>query len=93
MKKFIAVLIIVAFIPTLNAFAISKNEPFKKISAGLKNVAYGTLEIPDNINETDSKGKKAFADCTEDTKDGVGRGIARIVGGIWEIATFWYPEE
>ena len=93
MKKFIAILLVLAFIPTLNGFAISKNEPLKKIAKGLDNIAYGTIEVPDNISETNSKGTKAFSDCTDTTKDGVGRGIARVVGGIWEIATFWYPED
>ena len=93
MKKIIALLIIVSFIPTLNALAISKNEPFKKLAVGLQNVTYGTIEVPNNINETKSKGQKAFKDCTDDTKDDIGRGIARVVGGIWELATFWYPTE
>lgn len=93
MKKFIAILIIVAFIPSFSAFAISKNEPFKNLSKGLQNVTYGSLEVPDNISETNSKGEKAFPECTDDTKDDVGRGIVRIVGGIWELATFWYPTD
>lgn len=93
MKKIISILLIVSFIPAFSAFAVSKNEPLKKLSSGLDNIVYGKIEIPDNINETNSKGQKAFKDCTDDTKDGVGRGIARIVGGLWEIATFWYPSE
>ena len=93
MKKIIAVLLIVTFIPTFSALAISKNEPFKKISIGLKNVTYGTIEVPDNINQTGSKGEKSFPECTDDTKDDIGRGITRIIGGLWEIATFWYPTD
>jgi hypothetical protein len=93
MKKLIAILLIVSFIPAFNAFAISKNEPFKQLSKGLDNIVYGDMETPDNINETNTKGAKAFEDCTDDTKDGVGRGIARIVGGLWQIATFWYPTD
>jgi len=92
-KKFVVLLILVAFVTSSSAFAISKNEPFKKLSIGLKNIAYGSLEVPDNINGTDSKGEKAFPECTDDTKSDVGRGIARIVGGLWELATFWYPSE
>jgi len=93
MKKIIVFIVIVAFIPTLSAFAISKNEPLKKISMGLDNVTYGTVEIPDDMNKTNSKGTKAFNDCTDATKDDVGRGIVRIVGGLWELATFWYPTD
>ena len=93
MKRVIIILILAAFIPSASVFAISKNEPFKNISKGLKNIVYGDLEVPDNINETGSKGTKAFDKCTDDTKDDVGRGIVRIVGGIWQLATFWYPTE
>jgi len=92
-KKFVVLLLLVAFVTSSSAFAISKNEPFKKLSKGLSNVTYGTLEVPDNIDGTKSKGEKAFADCTDDTKSDVGRGVARIVGGLWELATFWYPSE
>jgi len=93
MRKFIAILVIVAFIPTVGAFAISKNEPLKKLGKGLDNIAYGSIEVPDSIDETNTKGTKAFSKTTEDTKDDVGRGIARVVGGLWEIATFWYPTD
>lgn len=93
MRKIVAILIIVSFVPFFNAFAISKNEPLKKLSTGLNNIVYGAIEVPDNINETKTKGAKAFEKCTDTTKDDVGRGIARIVGGIWEIAMFWYPTE
>ena len=93
MKKIIALLVIVTLIPTFSAFAISKNEPLKKLGKGLDDMAYGLIETPDNINETNSKGTPPFEKCTDTTKDDVGRGIARIVGGIWEAATFWYPSE
>ena len=92
MKKIIAVLVIATFVFGYSAFA-SQNEPLKKLSKGLNNVLYGTVEIPDSVNETGTKGTKAFKDCTESTKSDVGRGIARIVGGLWEIATFWYPSD
>jgi len=91
MRKAIALLIVISLVLTSSVFAISRNEPLKKLSKGLDNIVYGEIEVPDNINETNTKGAKAFTDCTDDTKDDVGRGIARIVGGIWEIATFWYP--
>ena len=91
MRKTISLVVLIMFIAGLNAFAVSKNEPLKKLSIGLDNVAYGGIEIPDSINETSSKGAKAFDKCTDSTKDGVGRGIARIVGGLWQMATCWYP--
>ena len=93
MKKIIALFLILTFTSGLSAFAASKNEPLKNLSTGLDNIAYGTVEIPDNINETNSKGQKAFPKCTDTTKDDVGRGIVRVVGGLWEIATFWYPSD
>ena len=93
MKRFIAILIIVAFIPTVGAFAISKNEPLKKLSKGLDEITYGSIEVPDNVDETNTKGSKAYSKTTDATKDDVGRGIARVVGGLWEIATFWYPTD
>ena len=93
MRKVIAIAIIVTLVSSLSVFAISKNEPLKKLSIGLDNIAYGGIEVPDNINETHTKGEKAFEDCTDDTKDGVGRGIVKIVGGLWQLATFWYPTD
>lgn len=93
MKKIIAIIIILSLIPSFSAFAISNNEPLKKLGKGLNDIVYGTIEVPDNIDLTNSKGKVAYPNCTDATKDGVGRGIARVVGGIWEIATFWYPED
>ena len=93
MKRIIAIIIILSLVPSLSAFAISKNEPLKNLSKGLNDIAYGSIEVPDNIDETNTKGKVAYPECTDTTKDGVGRGIARVVGGIWEIATFWYPED
>ena len=92
MKKFIAILIIAALIPSFSAFAISKNEPLKNLGDGLDDVAYGAIETPDNIDETHTKGEPAYADCTDATKDDVGRGIARVVGGVWKVITFWYPK-
>jgi len=93
MKKITALLLIVALLPTYSAFAMSKNEPLKKLGAGVNDVTYGAIEVPDNIDETHTKGQKAYPDCTDATKDGVGRAIAKIVGGAWKMATFWYPED
>ena len=93
MKKIIVVLVIITFLPAMNALAISKNEPLKNLGTGLDNMAYGVIETPDSANQTQSKGEPACSECTSDTKDDVGRGIARVVGGIWQVATFWYPTD
>lgn len=93
MKKFIVFVLIATFIMTSSVFAISKNEPFKKLSKGLDNIVYGSVETPDNINETKSKGQVAFKECNDDTKSDVGRAVTRVIGGLWEIATFWYPTD
>jgi len=74
------------------AFA-STNKPLKNLSTGLDDIVYGDVEVPDNINETGTKGTPAYPECTAKTNDDIGRGIARFVGGVWRIATFWYPED
>ena len=91
MKKVVILLVIFAIMCNVTAFA-STNKPLKNLGNGLDNIAYGALEVPDSANETNSKGSPAFADCTAKTNDDVGRGIARFVGGLWQVATFWYPE-
>ena len=92
MKKALMLLVVLTLVCNANVFA-STNKPLENLGEGLDNVFYGDLEVPDNMNETNSKGTPAFEDCTAKTNDDVGRGIARFVGGIWQIATFWYPEE
>jgi len=57
----------------------------------MNNIFLGPTEIPKNLNETTTKGTKVER-CTENTKDGVARGIARFVGGLWQLATFWYSD-
>jgi len=91
MKKILCFVLICMYIISLSSFA-SVNEPLKKLGKGLNNVVYGSVELPDNINATKSKGTKAFNDCTDKTKGDVGRSIARVVGGLFQIAMFWYPE-
>lgn len=91
MKKLLIFLVIFIVLFNLNAFA-STNKPLKNLGAGLDELVYGPIEIPDNLNETNSKGTPSGVDNTAHTNDDVGRGIARFVEGIWRIATFWYPE-
>ncbi|MFH1878410.1 MAG: hypothetical protein ABH883_06360 [Candidatus Omnitrophota bacterium] len=92
MKKIFAVLVIFALSFNVSAFA-STNKPLQNLGAGLNEVAYGEIEVSDSINETNTKGTPAYSKCTAKTNDDVGRGIARFVGGVWRIATFWYPEK
>jgi len=91
MKKFIAIVLVCMFVCTYTCIA-SENKPLKNLGAGLDNMVYGSVETPDNINKTNSKGTPVDA-CTAKTKDDVGRGIARFVKGLWQVATFWYPED
>ncbi|MEA3489832.1 MAG: hypothetical protein U9R44_05805 [Candidatus Omnitrophota bacterium] len=92
MKKLLIFFVIFAILSSVSAFA-STNKPLQNIGKGLDDIVYGEIEIPDSINETNTKGTPAYPDCTSATNDDVGRGIARFVGGLWKIATFWYPEE
>ena len=92
MKKILSILVILLLLLSVNSFA-STNKPLENLSDGLDDMFYGGVEVPDCIDETHTKGTPAYPDCTGDTKDDVGRGIARVVGGLWKVATFWYPEE
>ena len=95
MKRFLAFLVIVAVLfcaISTGAFA-STNKPLKNLGKGLDDILYGQLEVPDSVDKTGTKGTPAYEDCTDKTNDDVGRGIARFVGGLWRIATFWYPED
>ena len=95
MKKFFSIFVIVTLLFGVgvsgSSFA-SENAPLKNLSKGLDDVFYGDVEIPDNMNETGTKATPAYPQCTDRTKDGVGRGIAKVVGGALRILTFWYPE-
>lgn len=62
-----------------------------RLKEGFDNIGFGLFEMPDNVNVTKTKGTPAFPDCTDKTKDDVGRMIVRVVGGLFQIATFWIP--
>lgn len=62
-----------------------------RLSRGMNNILYGPTEVPKNLDETKTKGTKIDR-CSEKTRSGVERGIARLVGGVWQIATFWYSD-
>ncbi len=92
MKKALLLFVIVAMVFSVNAFA-STNKPLQNLGAGLDDIVYGDLEIPNNIDETNTKGTPAYENCTAKTNDGFGRGVTKFVGGLWKVATFWYPED
>ncbi|MDD4956621.1 MAG: hypothetical protein PHH49_03715 [Candidatus Omnitrophica bacterium] len=93
-KKLLIPVIVLAMIFGACACAqASTNQPLKNLGKGLDDIVYGDVEVPNNINETNSKGSPAYPECTAKTNDDVGRGIARFVGGVWQIATFWYPTD
>lgn len=92
MDKRVGIMVLLALFILLTTVTFAQDKPINKLSEAIDNIFYGAVECPDNLNETGSKGVKAFDDCTEKTKSGVERSIARVVGGIWQALTFWYPE-
>lgn len=62
-----------------------------RASRAMNNIFYGPMETASNINETNTKGT-AIDDCTQKTRSGVERGIARVFAGVWQLATFWYSD-
>ncbi|MFA5147397.1 MAG: hypothetical protein WC515_08480 [Candidatus Omnitrophota bacterium] len=62
-----------------------------RLSRGMNNLLYGSLEVPSNIDETKTKGTQMDR-CSTKTRSGVERGIARIFAGVWQLATFWYSD-
>jgi len=102
MKKIAVIIIAALFVfSAVGAYAAETalNQPIAKpyektkdrLSRGMNNIVYGPTEIPDNISDTRTKGE-AMDRCIPKTKTGVERGIARFVGGVWQIATFWYSD-
>jgi hypothetical protein len=102
MKKITAIFIAALFIfSTMGAYAgeTALNQPLAKpyentkdrASRSMNNLFYGPTEMPDNINDTKTKGE-AMDRCIPKTKSGFERGIARMVSGAWQLATFWYSD-
>lgn len=102
MKKTVVFMIAALFIfSTMGAYAAETalNQPLTKpyentkdrMSRSMNNIFYGPAEMPDNISDTNTKGE-AMNRCTQKTKSGFERGIARVVGGVWQMATFWYSD-
>jgi len=99
-KKLITLAIVMLFLfSTIGAYAENLNQPTIKptektkdrASRAMNNMLYGPTEVPANIDETKTKGTEVDR-CTKKTSTGVERGIARIVGGAWQLATFWYSD-
>jgi putative exosortase-associated protein (TIGR04073 family) len=62
-----------------------------RLNRGVNNIFYGPVEVPNNLNQTQTKGAQMDR-CSAKTRTGVERGIARVVTGVWQIATFWYSD-
>lgn len=62
-----------------------------RASRAMNNMFLGPVETPDNLNQSSTKGTEVDR-CIPKTKSGVERGIARVVGGAWQLATFWYSD-
>ncbi|MDD5439324.1 MAG: hypothetical protein PHS37_03965 [Candidatus Omnitrophica bacterium] len=93
MRKVLVLALICMFILSYAGFA-AQNKPLTNLKTGLDNVVTGQVELPDNVNQYNSKGAPAFEKTTAShTKDDVGRAIVKTVGGLWQVATFWYPKE
>ena len=101
-KKIITLAIVTIFIfSTIGAYAAETSTsqptaaPMEKTkdraSRAMNNLLYGPTEVPNNLNETNTKGTKIDR-CSEKTRTGVERGIARFVAGVWQLATFWYSD-
>ncbi len=101
-KKILTLAIVSIFIlSTIGAYAAESNlsqptaqstEKTKdRASRAMNNLFYGPTEVPKNLDETKTKGTKVV-NCTEKTRTGVERGIARIFTGAWQLATFWYSD-
>ncbi|MBN1526229.1 MAG: hypothetical protein JW919_01410 [Candidatus Omnitrophica bacterium] len=100
MKKLFLLAIVSLFIlSSIGAYAADTSQPTvpptdttkDRASRAMNNIFYGPAETPDNMAETNTKGTQMDR-CTAKTKTGVERGIARLVGGIWQLATFWYSD-
>ena len=62
-----------------------------RVSRAMNNIVLGPTEVTENLDETKTKGTKIDR-CSEKTRSGVERGIARLFAGVWQLATFWYSD-
>lgn len=101
-KKIMSLVIVSLFIfSSIGAYAANSSldqptvQPTEKTkdraSRAMNNLLYGPLEVPKNIDQTSTKGTP-MDKCNKKTRSGVERGIARVVTGVWQLATFWYSD-
>jgi len=94
-KKILSLAIVILFaLSAVSAYtgkACALDNTKDRASKAMNNMLYGPTEIAKNLNETNSKGTKVEG-CTEKTRTGVERGLARLGTGIWQLATFWYSD-
>ena len=98
-KKSAYLLLAALFIFTTIGMCENLNQPTAKpyestkdrVSRGMNNLLLGPVEVPKNLDESKTKGTQVER-CSTKTRSGVERGIARIVGGVWQLATFWYSD-
>lgn len=78
MRKLAIIFAIIMVLTSVSAFA-STNKPLERLGSGLDEMLGGNVA-------------PAASSSTAVTKEDVGKGVARFVGGLWKVATFWYPE-
>lgn len=78
-----------------NAASKPTAQPMEKtkdrLDRGMHNLLCGSVEVPENMNQSQSKGT-TMDRCSQKTRTGVERGIARLFSGVWQLATFWYSD-
>ena len=80
---------------TLAAGAENSNVPTKKTrdraSRVMNSLLPGPPEIPCNTDPSAAVGANSDR-CACRTKSRIENGIVSVVGGVWQIATFWCPD-
>jgi len=86
MKKLLTVLVIISFILTPLVYAKSRLEK------GVNNIYYSATGGYDNLNTEGCTDKQDEPRLTKQGQKGFGRLISKLIGGTFQVATFWYPE-
>lgn len=68
----------------------SEQSPTRKLGRGLGNIAFGASELPVTLGETNTYEGNSAA-WSYGFVRGLGRGLARIGVGVWEVATWPFP--
>jgi hypothetical protein len=78
-----------------HAFAENSNIPTKKTrdraNKVMSTLLPGPPEIAYAVNNPSSK-TAAADNCPRKTNSRLEKGIASVMGGVWQLATFWCPE-